>query len=215
MLTSSTWLAMSFCAISCSASDKDSRARNSRPPVRSPEHRETKPPSPSSPTPTTGSRTNPSHNLVAVLRIRNAKANEAPALEALQHRSSDVWKAYREQLAANPDAIELPERFVTERWVRVAVDLEDRPLGFSVVIPTTRHVHELDGLFVEPDQMSRGVGRALITDAADRARAQGADALEVTAGPAQGFYERVGFDLIGVAQTRFGPAVRLRRELGC
>ena len=99
-------------------------------------------------------------------------------------------------------------------WVRVAVDAEDRTLGFSVVIPTEGRVHELDGLFVEPDQMSCGVGRALVEDAATRAEPQGAEALEVTAGPAQRFYERVGFDLIGVAQTRFGPAVRLRRDLG-
>jgi hypothetical protein len=35
----------------------------------------------------------------------------------------------------------------------------------------------------------------------------------VIAGPAQGFYERVGFRLIGAADTRFGPAVRMRRDL--
>jgi ribosomal protein S18 acetylase RimI-like enzyme len=37
--------------------------------------------------------------------------------------------------------------------------------------------------------------------------------VEVTAGPAQEFYERVGFTVVGDAQTRFGPAVRMRREL--
>ena len=153
-------------------------------------------------------------SLVAMPSIRDATAGEAPALEALQRRSSDVWEEYREQLAAHPDAVELPEKFVSNEWVRVAVDAEDRPLGFSVVIPTEGRVHELDGLFVEPDQMSCGVGRALVEDAAARASAQGAEALEVTAGPAQGFYERVGFVLTGVTQTRFGPAVRLRRDLG-
>jgi GNAT superfamily N-acetyltransferase len=151
--------------------------------------------------------------VVAVLRIRNATAIEAPALVALQRRSSDVWEAYREQLAANPDAIELPQAFVDKGWVRVAVDVEETPVGFSVVVPTNGSVHELDGLFVEPDHMFAGVGRALVEDAGARASDQGAAALEVTAGPAQGFYERVGFTLIGVAQTRFGPAVRMRRDL--
>lgn len=56
--------------------------------------------------------------------------------------------------------------------------------------------------------MSCGIGRALVDDAEARAEAQGADTLEVTTGPTQGFYERVGFDLIGVTQTRFGAAVR-------
>jgi GNAT superfamily N-acetyltransferase len=145
--------------------------------------------------------------------IRNATATEAPVLEALQRRSSDVWEAYREQLAANPDAIELPQAFIDNGWVRVAVDVEGTPVGFSVLIPTDGPMYELDGLFVEPSQMSAGVGRALVEDAATRAADRGAQALEVTAGPAQGFYERVGFNLIGVAKTRFGPAVRMRRDL--
>ncbi len=32
-----------------------------------------------------------------MVRIRDASADEAPALEALQRRSSDVWPEYREQ----------------------------------------------------------------------------------------------------------------------
>jgi GNAT superfamily N-acetyltransferase len=147
------------------------------------------------------------------MRIRPASATEAPALEALQRRSSDVWEDYRAQLAAHPDAIELPQAFIDNGWVRVAAADDDTPIGFSVVIPTGGRFHELDGLFVEPAHMSSGIGRALVEDAAARASRDGATCLEVTAGPAQGFYERVGFRLVGSAQTRFGPAVRLRRDL--
>ncbi|MBV9335390.1 MAG: GNAT family N-acetyltransferase [Solirubrobacterales bacterium] len=148
-----------------------------------------------------------------MVRIRQARATEAPALEALQRRSSDVWEAYREQLAAHPDAIELPQPFVDNGWVRVAVDADEKPIGFSAVIPTDGPAHDLDGLFVEPEHMGRGVGRALVEDAAARAADGGAKCLEVITGPAQGFYERVGFDLVGPAETRFGPAVRMRRHL--
>jgi GNAT superfamily N-acetyltransferase len=148
-----------------------------------------------------------------MVRIRHATAQEAPGLEALQRRSSDVWEAYRGQLAANPDAIELPQTIIDNGWVRVAVDAQETPLGFSVVVPTDGLVHELDGLFVEPAHMLAGVGRALVEDAAGRASDQGAEYLEVTAGPAAEFYRKVGFYLVGGAQTRFGPAVRLRREL--
>jgi len=145
--------------------------------------------------------------------IRDATAAEAAPLEALQRRSSDVWEAYREQLAANPDAIELPQGYIDNGWVRVALDEGRTPIGFSVVIPGGGPSHELDGLFVDPAHMLGGVGRALVEDAAARASGQGAACLEVIAGPAQGFYERVGFRLIGAADTRFGPAVRMRREL--
>jgi GNAT superfamily N-acetyltransferase len=148
-----------------------------------------------------------------VTALRDAAATEAGALEELQRRSSDVWDAYREQLAAHPDAIELPQSFVDRGWVRVAVAGDGTLIGFSVVIPTDEHVHELDGLFVAPDHMRAGVGRALVEDAAARAAAAGAASLEVTAGPAQGFYEKVGFELVGAAETRFGPAVRMRRRL--
>ena len=151
--------------------------------------------------------------MLGELRIRDATAAEAASLEDLQRRSSDVWEAYREQLAAHPDAIELPQSYIDNGWVRVALDEQGTPIGFSVVIPGAGLSHELDGLFVEPAHMHRGIGRALVEDAAARASGRGAACLDVIAGPAQGFYERVGFRLVGAADTRFGPAVRMRREL--
>lgn len=54
-------------------------------------------------------------------------------------------------------------------------------------------IHELDGLFVEPDHLRQGIGSALVQDAAMRATANAAVDLEVTAGPAQAFYEQAGF----------------------
>ncbi len=145
------------------------------------------------------------------MRIRDALAAETPLLEALQRRSSDIWEEYREQLATNPDAIVLSETFVDNGWVRVAV-AGDLPIGFSVVIPGDDAVYELDGLFVEPARMYSGVGRALVADAVGRALAAGANCLEVTAGPASGFYEKVAFTTVASATTRFGPALRMRRE---
>jgi GNAT superfamily N-acetyltransferase len=134
-------------------------------------------------------------------------------LEALQRRSSAIWEEYREQLAAHPEAIELPRRFIQNGWVRIAATGDGKPVGFSVVIPGQGDVHELDGLFVEPNRMLRGIGRLLVTDACCRAQNRGANVLEVIAGPAQGFYEKVGFHVVSSAQTRFGPAVRMRRPL--
>ncbi len=97
--------------------------------------------------------------------------------------------------------------------MRVALDDDGTPIGFSVLIPGDGRVHELDGLFVEPEHMGRGVGRALVEDALARASADGAERMEVTAGPAQGFYEKLGFHLVGPTRTRFGPAVRMGRDL--
>jgi GNAT superfamily N-acetyltransferase len=145
--------------------------------------------------------------------VRGARPAERAALESLQRRSSDVWEDYREQLAAHPDAIELPEELVLGGRVRVVTGDDDVPLGFSVTLPLGDGVHELDGLFVEPAHMQRGLGRVLVEDACERARAAGARRVEVIAGPAQGFYEKVGFVVVAAAETRFGPAVRMRRSL--
>jgi GNAT superfamily N-acetyltransferase len=134
-------------------------------------------------------------------------------LEALQRRSSDIWPQYRGQLAAHADAIDLPQTYIDHRWVRVALGDEEAPIGFTIVIPRAGGAYELDGLFVEPSHMYRGVGRALVEDAAQSARENGAACLMVTAGPARGFYEKVGFSFVGDDMTRFGPAVRMRRAL--
>ena len=99
--------------------------------------------------------------MIAAVDIRGATAAERAALEALQRRSSDAWEAYREQLAAHPDAIALPRAFIDDGRVRVAVAGDDTPIGFSVVIPARSAMHELDGLFVEPSHMLRGISDTL------------------------------------------------------
>lgn len=106
--------------------------------------------------------------ITTLTTIRNANEQDATVLEALQRRSSDVWEEYREQLAAHPDAIQFPQHFIDHGWTRVAV-LGDDPVGFLVVIPGQGGSHELDGLFVEPGHMRRGIGRSLMEHACERA----------------------------------------------
>ena len=73
---------------------------------------------------------------------------------------------------------------------------------------------DLDGLFVEPRVMGRGVGRALVQDVAGRARGTGAREVSVVANPqASGFYERLGFRAGDEVETRFGPARRMSRPV--
>jgi GNAT superfamily N-acetyltransferase len=143
------------------------------------------------------------------LAIRFGRPDERPALEDLQRRASLMWDEYRPYLLANPDVIELPLAQLRENRVRVAHH-QGRVAGFSALLPGDG-VCELDGLFVEPKLWGLGFGRALIADALVQARAEGADAITVTANPrAEGFYIKQGFAVIGRAQTQFGPANRMR-----
>src|SRR5204862_6252023 len=110
--------------------------------------------------------------------IRDARADEVGALEALQRRASDVWEEYREALAAHPDAIELDPALVHDGRVRV-FEQDGLRVGFSVLLPEREGACALDGLIGEPAAMRGGVGRALVTDVAQRARAQGATRISV------------------------------------
>jgi ribosomal protein S18 acetylase RimI-like enzyme len=144
-------------------------------------------------------------------RVRSARVEEVGALEQLQRRSSLVRDDDRADLLAHPETVELPSAAFVDGLVRVA-ERDGRLLGFSVVLPGASGSHELDGLFVEPDAMGGGVGRALVDDAVAALVAAGASSLEVIANDAaMGFYARAGFEVTGPAITRFGPATRMRR----
>jgi GNAT superfamily N-acetyltransferase len=135
-------------------------------------------------------------------------------LEELQRRASLEWEDYRADLLANPDAIELPLSQLAEKRVRVA-EADSGIVGFSVVIPKSGGISDLDGLFVEPAHWGNGVGRLLIADAVDLARRQAARSLEVVGNPrARGFYERCGFVEFGTTATRFGPGICMRYSIG-
>jgi ribosomal protein S18 acetylase RimI-like enzyme len=149
------------------------------------------------------------------LVLRDARPDEAPALEAIHRRSSAVWDEDRALLAAHPDMIEPPHEAIAEGLVRIAVDGAGRIVGFAVALPVDRDARcELDDLFVEPDQMRRGIGRALVEDVSARAASAGATHLDVTANTnALGFYTRLGFEVVGEATTRFGNAPRMTLDL--
>lgn len=146
--------------------------------------------------------------------IRPARLEEREELEELQRRSSMHQPMYREQLAAHPDAIELPAEQIAAGLVRVAEE-DGEPVGFAVLLEPRDGVCELDGLFVEPGRMRGGVGRLLLEEAARMGREWGAGRIEVVANPqAVAFYERVGFAVSGRATTRFGPAPVMSLPLG-
>ncbi len=145
----------------------------------------------------------------AELTIRMARPEEREVLEALQRRASLALEEYREQLTAEPDAIQLPIEQIERGEVFIA-EMEDRLAGFAAVL-IDDDVAELDGLFVEPDLWRQGIGAALVDVAVHEARLQGL-AMTVVANPsARDFYEKCGFTVEGEAQTRFGPALRMSR----
>ena len=141
--------------------------------------------------------------------IRSGRLAERAALEDLQRRASMHEPMYRAQLAAHPDAIEVPAEQITAGLVRAA-ERNGVLVGFAVLLGPVAGSCELDGLFVEPERMRTGIGRRLVDDAKRIARERGASRIDVVANPqAVAFYERVGFVTTGEAATRFGLAPRM------
>jgi GNAT superfamily N-acetyltransferase len=127
-------------------------------------------------------------------------------------RSSLSNASDRENLLAHPEVLELPDLGVREGRTRVA-DEDGRVVGFASWLGTGA-ITEIDDLFVDPDWMRRGIGRALVQDLITQARQRGARRAEVTANPdALAFYEEVGFAVSHQVDTMLGPGLRMYREL--
>ena len=129
-------------------------------------------------------------------------------------RASLVWEEYRDDLLAHPEVIDVPVTDIEAGNVRVAAGTL-RVLGFASLIPgRTDGAGELDGLFVDPAFMRRGIGRALLNDAFALARVRGCRRVEVTATPhALEFYAKLGFIDDGIEQTQFGHGLRMHVDI--
>lgn len=118
--------------------------------------------------------------------------------------------AYREQILAKPEIIELLARHIAGT---IVAEVDGTVAGFAVVLDEGETV-ELDGLFVEPELMGHGIGRALVARAIADARRAGATRMHVISGPESApFYQRCGFAEVGRVQTLLAAALRLETSL--
>ena len=141
--------------------------------------------------------------------IRSATPDDLPRLADIFRRASLHNEGDRQALLEHPEVLELDPACVYENRSRVAVE-DGRVVGFASTTLAGDFI-ELDDLFVDPDWMRRGIALALIRDAEAIARSRGVSRIEVTGNHhARAFYEHAGFVETGPAQTRFGPAIRMR-----
>lgn len=102
------------------------------------------------------------------------------------------------------------EGFLPAAPLVLAVDADDRPLGFMLVDGS-----HMEALFIDPDSRGQGVGRALVAYALASQPELTTDVNEQNA-QAVGFYERMGFAATGRSdldgQGRPYPLIHLRRR---
>jgi GNAT superfamily N-acetyltransferase len=141
--------------------------------------------------------------------IRAARTSDLPLLSPIE---AEAEQRFREHGIALPESALTPlrdwEHAQAEDRLLVAVDADDRPVGFALlaIVDGTAFVEETD---VRPDQQGRGFGTALLAGVHRWARARGLPAVTLTTfrdvpwnGP---FYRRRGF--VELPPEALGPGI--------
>jgi ribosomal protein S18 acetylase RimI-like enzyme len=131
------------------------------------------------------------------ISIRRALPDDASELSQLAQRAKAHWdypaawlNAWKPQLTIEPDYLVANHVLVAEDGSRLVgmCALEDRDTWWS-----------LEHVWVDPGSMRQGVGRTLVQQALDLARAARPGRVVAEADPnAAGFYRRMGASEIGV-----------------
>jgi len=151
--------------------------------------------------------------VVTSVTIRVAVPGDLDAVQEVFRRASLSNVGDRAALLANPEVLLWSGDSLADGRTRVAVGDDGAVAGFATTL-LIDGVVELVDLFVEPRRMRQGVARRLVEDLLSLARVWGAGSVQVTANPhAMAFYTSVGFIPDAVAQTRFGPALRMRLDV--
>jgi N-acetylglutamate synthase-like GNAT family acetyltransferase len=146
------------------------------------------------------------------VEIRDATLDDLPALRDVFRRASLSNEEDRPLLAAHPEFLILSDLAIREGRMRAAV-LDGVVVGLASTIVGPDSV-ELEDLFVDPDRMRQGVGRALIDDVRATARAAGRTRVEVDGNHhALDFYTEVGFVEVGEVELEHGTAIRMHLDV--
>jgi GNAT superfamily N-acetyltransferase len=138
-----------------------------------------------------------------MVRIRSAKLDEIESLSLLAVSSKASWGYDAVFMAQCRSELVVNEDHVVSQLTYVAVDENSNELlGFYLLKELGERDAELDMLFVAPQHIGEGVGRALLLDAQGEARRRGWKMLLIESDPcASSFYERQGAVLVGTAKS--------------
>lgn len=125
------------------------------------------------------------------MRICRAKPSDAPRLKEIIVASKGHWGYPTKWMARWADRVAMTSHEIRDNEVYVARD-GDKIAGFYLLAPKG-DACILDHLWVVPERMGSGIGRALFAHALGRTQALKARRMEFECDPhAVGFYERMG-----------------------
>jgi N-acetylglutamate synthase-like GNAT family acetyltransferase len=149
------------------------------------------------------------------LLIRRAKPEEAKVLTDIAHAAKRHW-GYPETWIQHWKAdLTITPEFIATNEVYVAMNGEE--IVGCCAITFDGSLAELEHMWIKPECIGTGVGRALFLYVKERAANLKIPALELSADPnAEGFYERMGATRIGEVRSEIEgePRVLPRMKIG-
>ena len=150
------------------------------------------------------------------IEIRRANPEEADSLTEIAHAAKRHWNYPESWIQQWQKDLTITREFIATHEV-FAATINGEIVGCCALVMTDS-LAEIEHMWIRPEQMGSGVGRALFEHARVRAVQRGANVLELSADPyAEGFYARMGAKRIGEipAEMDGEPRVlpRMRIEL--
>ena len=140
--------------------------------------------------------------VMANFTIRAAQRGEAEALSALCKRSKAHWGYDAEFMRLSDASLTIAPELIDTGRVLVAIDSVGRFAGMASLAPLAGNIWDLLHMFVEPEAIGTGAGRALLAAITEKARELGGAALSIQADPnAEEFYLRMGARRAGEAPS--------------
>jgi GNAT superfamily N-acetyltransferase len=137
-----------------------------------------------------------SSNVGQDMKIRKAGGEDADTLTVIAFAAKRHWRYPENWVRQWQDVLTITPHYVIANPTFVAM-IEDQITGFGAVQLEAGEA-VLDHLWVLPQFMRRGVGRALFQHAEEIARAAGAARMRMVGDPhAEGFYCRMGATVYG------------------
>jgi predicted N-acetyltransferase YhbS len=130
------------------------------------------------------------------VEIQRAEPDDADALTRIAFAAKRHWGYPERWMERWRDDLTIAPGYISENEVHTVVAAREM-VGFYA-LAGTGYALELEHLWVSPEWIGKGVGRALFGHAVERAATLGAETVRIESDPnAEGFYERMGARRVG------------------
>lgn len=142
------------------------------------------------------------------IQIRRAAPDEAAVLTEIAHAAKRHWGYPENWIQHWQTDLTITPEFIRDNEMYVALKGEE--IVGCCALSFNQSAPELEHMWIRPEHMGAGIGRALLTHMKERAMNLKLPALELSADPnAEGFYERMGARRIGEVRSEIEGQPRL------